>query len=102
MEFLFHGKEKEEDEGMTKTKGWLEPIRKPKEIAELLVKICKENDDRIGQALWNALDMQYGEVPDLFVVEDDELLKVLEKYYKNSVKGNRNVRLQNKRKRTRA
>jgi hypothetical protein len=70
-----------------------QPIRKPEEIAELLVKICKENDDRIGQAFFNALAMEYGRpIPDIFNIEDDELLKILEAYYKDSTEGNDKLR----------
>lgn len=68
-------------------------VRKPEKIAEILVKICKENDDRVGQALFNALWETYGEhkAYDTFNIEDDELLKILEAYHKHSIEGNKKV-----------
>lgn len=63
--------------------------RKPKEIAELLVKICEENDDGVGQAIVNALELKYDDkIPDIFGIEDKKLLEVLRFYYKDSVKRN--------------
>jgi hypothetical protein len=62
--------------------------RRPKEIAELLVKICEENDDRVGQAMQNALAIKFGDnnAHDIFNMEDPELLKILQAYYKSSKK----------------
>lgn len=62
--------------------------RKPRKIAELLVKACNENDDRVGQALYNALWLYYKkhEPIDTFYIEDDEMVKILESYLKGNAK----------------
>jgi signal transduction histidine kinase len=87
--------------------------RKTREIARLLVKICEENDDRAGQALSNALNLRYGncyylfaldlngedfeevmkkyKAHDVFQIEDSDLLKILQAYYKSSKQLNREV-----------
>lgn len=68
--------------------------RKPREIAELLVKICEENDDRVGQAIFNALWFWYKEHKphDTFSIEDKEFLDILKAYHRGSRKGSREVR----------
>ena len=70
------------------------PIRKPQEIADLLVKICKENDDRVMQAIQNAMWAKTGnnDGGDFFGLEDSELLRYLQRYYKSSKSGNDKVK----------
>lgn len=96
-DFIIKSVQKSSSTGMFKV------VRKPEEIAELLIKICKENDDRVGQALYNALASKrqnlawarrgdkMGYAYDTFNIEDDALLAILKAYYRSSVRGNRKV-----------